>query len=528
MNRRWANWSLRKQLSFAVGAIMFMLLTLFSVALFVSVRSFINSQVATQLQLQAQAVLRERAAIPSTASETGQPSTATPTEQHRSELAELAATLANSTTSVVVYQPDGTVLVPGPPAEPAPHGWGSRRGPWGRPRQPPAPPQLNDRAFEQALRGADGVSFRDFGGFERQIAVLMPVYDGPNLIAVLQLSTSLRPTEALLRWLVAALVGGTFLVSLTALMLSLWATRVIIDPLRQLVGVTQQVGQGDLTARSNLHSRNELGTLGTAFDQMVARLQTTFAVQRRFIVDAAHELRTPLTAVGGQLEMLMLGAVSDPAQQRRALQRMNSELERMGRLVDDLLTLSRLDARPALRDEVVDVAMLMQDVTQQLRQLMPDHRLTLNATAPVPIMGDPDRLRQVCLNVLDNARKYTPAGGDVHVSVEQREGKAVITVSDTGVGIPADDVDHVWDRFYRVDQARTRPRGGAGLGLAIVKGIVEAHGGTATLTSTLGAGTTVTLCFPLAETAAQRSERIRPANVQSGKEGDVRVRHPVE
>ncbi|PLS79737.1 MAG: histidine kinase, partial [Chloroflexi bacterium] len=109
-----------------------------------------------------------------------------------------------------------------------------------------------------------------------------------------------------------------------------------------------------------------------------------------------------------------------------------------------------------------------------------------------------DRLRQVFLNVLDNARKYTPPDGSVRVTVEQRAGEASVAISDTGVGIPADDVAHVWDRFYRVDQARTRTRGGAGLGLAIVKGIVEAHGGTATLTSTPGSGTTVTLSFPLA------------------------------
>ncbi len=503
MGRRWSNWSLRTQLSLAVAAIMLLLLTLFSMALYVSVRSFINAQTTTQLQLQARALLRERADGPTSSGSREPLPTAALTDVQRAELQELAAALTSSTTSVVVYQADGTVLAQSAPAQERRHGWRPGHGLRGQPRQPPAPPEPpapprpNDQAFDQVLRGAD-VSFRDYDAMERQLAVLMPVYDGSYLIGVLQISTSLRPTDALLRWLVAALIGGTLLVSLTALVLSLWATRVIIDPLRRLVGVTQQVGQGDLAARSNLHSHNEIGALGRAFDQMVARLQATFAVQRRFIADAAHELRTPLTAVGGQLELLMLGAVSDPTQQRRTLQRMNGELERMGRLVDDLLTLSRLDARPALRREVVDLALLAQDVAQQEHLPTPDHQLTINATPSVRVIGDPDRLRQVFLNVLDNARKYTPPDGSVRVTVEQRAGEASVAISDTGVGIPADDVAHVWDRFYRVDQARTRTRGGAGLGLAIVKGIVEAHGGTATLTSTPGSGTTVTLSFPLA------------------------------
>lgn len=499
MLRRWNRWSLRTQLSLTISAIMVALLVVFSTIFYLAVRSFVAEQLAAPLAAQTRALLGQRADGPATGEGWQRLPSASPSARQQDELRNIAVLLTTPETSVVVYNPDGSVVArgeTGPSERYSGPPWAGRNGRRER-RLPAPPPEAGHWAFEQVLRGSGDVRFNGFGGFERQLAVLVPVFEGGELIAVVQVATPSRPVDALLRWLLVALVGGTIAVGITALLLSWWATRSMLMPLRRIVDVTQHVAQGDLSARTELRAGNEIGTVGAAFDHMVAQLQTLFGVQRRFIADAAHELRTPLTAVGGQLELLLLGAVSEPAQQRRSLQRMNGELERMGRLVDDLLTLSRLDARPALRQETVDLSALAQDVAQQMQSLAPDRQIAVRTAPAVTITGDGDRLRQVLLNLLDNARKYTPAGGRIDITVHRCDGNAVVSVADTGIGVSAADVEHVWDRFYRVDQARTRAGGGAGLGLAIVKGIAEAHGGSVALASEAGRGTTVTLTLPL-------------------------------
>jgi len=498
MRRRWNIWSLRTQLSLTVSVIMVVLLFLFSTIFYFAVRSFVADQLASRLVAETRAQLGENADGPAASGWSRLPS-ASPSALQRDELANLAAVLTTPERSVVVYSPDGSVLARGQTAPDQRYDGPPWAGRGRRGRLPVPAPEAGHWAFEQVLRGSDDVYFNSFGGFERQLAVLVPMFEAGKLIAVVQVATPSQPIDALLRWLLVALVGGTLAVGVTALLLSWWATRAMLKPLRRIVDVSRHVAQGDLSARTELRAGNEIGTVGAAFDHMVGRLQTLFGVQRRFIADAAHELRTPLTAIGGQLELLLMGAVSEPAQQRRSLQRMNGELERMGRLVDDLLTLSRLDARPALRQETVDLGALAHDVAQQMQALTPDRHIAVRAAPAVTITGDGDRLRQVLLNLLDNARKYTPAGGKIDISVERHNGDAVLRVADTGIGVPPADVERVWDRFYRVDQARTRASGGAGLGLAIVKGIAEAHGGHVALASRPGQGTTVTLTLPVSQ-----------------------------
>ncbi|HEY0605042.1 MAG TPA: ATP-binding protein [Herpetosiphonaceae bacterium] len=490
------------QLSLAVMLIMMFLLAMFSAVLFIAVRSFILDQTAEQLRARAEVLLGDSATPPAT--NVGWPWERLPTaplsEVRRSELQGIVEVLTTPETSVVLYDANGAVVLEGTP-EP-----GRNRFPFGpmhqasRPPAPPIPPLPNRGAIERAYRGDDEIRFTAHDGNEQDLAVLVPIYEGQNLVGMMQLATPLRQSLALLRWLGAALVLGTLIVGFTSLILSLWATRTILHPLQRVIHASQRVGHGDLTVRTDLRSRNEIGVLGATFDQMVGQIQRSFAAQRRFIADAAHELRTPLTAVSGNVELMLLGAASDPGKQRRALQRMNSELERMGRLVDDLLTLSRLDSRPALHRDDVDLSGLAHDVVDQFRDLATGHRWQIQGTAGALVSGDGDRLRQVLLNVLENARKYTPEGGTIAVTVGTEADSAVLTIADTGVGIPAEDVPHVWDRFYRIDQARTRAGGGFGLGLAIVKSIVESHGGQVALTSEYGKGTTVTLRLPLAST----------------------------
>jgi two-component system, OmpR family, sensor kinase len=245
---------------------------------------------------------------------------------------------------------------------------------------------------------------------------------------------------------------------------------------------------------------------------MVGRLEAAFATQRRFIADASHELRSPLAALGGGVEMLALGADrADPAARARLLRLMGSEIGRMSRLVDDLLTLTRFDANPlgALHRAPVDLTALAAEVVEETRLLAPDRDVRLDSPpeSAVTVAGDTDRLRQALLNLCANARAYTHADGAITVGVRLAGCDAVLTVADTGEGIPPEDLPRVWDRFYRADAARARHagQGGLGLGLAIVHAIVEAHGGTTAITSTSGEGTTVTLTLPGASSQGSRA-----------------------
>jgi len=201
--------------------------------------------------------------------------------------------------------------------------------------------------------------------------------------------------------------------------------------------------------------------------------------------------------------MLRIGAAADSDARDRLLRLMTGEIARMGRLVDDLLTLARFDADPAqlLERAPTDLAPLARSVAEETRLLAPDRTVYFEDIAgqPVMVMGDADRLRQALLNLCTNARAHTPPGGTITIRVGRAGNAATVTVADTGEGIPPDTMPRVGERFYRVDPARPRDagQGGLGLGLAIVRAITEAHGGSVTLTSAPGVGTTVTLAFPV-------------------------------
>jgi len=323
-------------------------------------------------------------------------------------------------------------------------------------------------------------------------------------IGVLQLSASLRGVDDLLRAIQVALLIGTALALGVTVLLTAAIVRGVLRPLRQMAQTSHAVAAGDLTQRVAVPAADdELAELAQAFNTMVARLEAAFATQRRFLADASHELRSPLTALGGGVEMLRIGAAADSDARDRLLRLMTGEIARMGRLVDDLLTLARFDADPAqlLERAPTDLAPLARSVAEETRLLAPDRTVYFEDIAgqPVMVMGDADRLRQALLNLCTNARAHTPPGGTITIRVGRAGNAATVTVADTGEGIPPDTMPRVGERFYRVDPARPRDagQGGLGLGLAIVRAITEAHGGSVTLTSAPGVGTTVTLAFPV-------------------------------
>jgi heavy metal sensor kinase len=278
--------------------------------------------------------------------------------------------------------------------------------------------------------------------------------------------------------------------------------RKALAPVGRLRALAREVTADRLDRRLEVADpADELGGLALTINAMIGRLERSFAEVRRFTADASHELRTPLTAIRAEAEV-GLGRPGVPAEQQTLLGSILEECERLTRLTDQLLALSREDAgvAPQAR-EPVDLAALVAGVAETMRPLAEAKGLRLESAPPaaVRVRGDPGRLRQVFYNLLDNAIKYTPAGGAVEVRVEGRPGGAAASVRDSGPGIPAEHLPRVFERFYRVDKARTRAEGGTGLGLSIARSIVAAHGGQIDLQSTPGRGTVCTVTLPAGE-----------------------------
>jgi signal transduction histidine kinase len=234
---------------------------------------------------------------------------------------------------------------------------------------------------------------------------------------------------------------------------------------------------------------------------MLSRLETLFRTQRRFVADVSHELRTPLTTIQGNVELLRRGAAKDAEARRETLADIETEVARMSRLVADLLLLARMDAGVELDVGPVELDTLLLDVYRQAQVMSDGTDVCLGNEDQAVIQGDADRLRQLFLNLVDNALKYTPPGGCVTLSVQKTEGWVRVVVADTGVGIPPEDlqpgpsgVPMIFERFYRADPARSR--GGTGLGLSIVQWIVQAHGGRIEVESSVGSGSTFTVWLP--------------------------------
>ena len=288
--------------------------------------------------------------------------------------------------------------------------------------------------------------------------------------------------------LVVAGVGGVFLAGRA------------LSPIDRLTRVARRISAEDLSQRLDMRlPDDEVGRLASTFDEMIARLDEAFRRQRQFTADASHELRTPLTAIKGQTEVA-LQRDRDADTYKEVLRRVNGEVDRMIRLIGSLLTLARADARqiPVSR-ESVDLGRLVTDAVEQIRPAAVDKAISLNVTSngDIRLKADQDLILQLMLNLLDNSVKYTPRGGSIDLSCRAEGSHAQVTVVDTGSGIAAEHLPHIFDRFYRVDKARTRAEGGAGLGLSISRWIAEAHGGTLRVESTPGRGSKFTLSLPV-------------------------------
>ena len=266
--------------------------------------------------------------------------------------------------------------------------------------------------------------------------------------------------------------------SLVALVVSLVFSRSILAPVVIMMNASQRIAEGHYDERVQLQGTDELNQLAGSFNKMAEQLEQVENMRRRLLGDVAHELRTPLTAIKGSAEGLMDGVL--PASDE-TYQQIHAEAERLSRLVDDLQELSRVESRAIQLDvHPVDAAMLIQTVAKRLQYQFDEKRikLTLDLPAqPIHILADDGRAIQVFTNLVGNALQYTSENGTVLVSARQEKEEAVFSIKDNGVGIPAEHLLHIFDRFYRVDKSRSRAHGGSGIGLTIAKHLVEAHGG---------------------------------------------------
>lgn len=242
--------------------------------------------------------------------------------------------------------------------------------------------------------------------------------------------------------------------------------------------------------------RDELGQLALTFNEMLDSLERAYRAEQRFVGDASHELRAPLTAIQANLDLMERRPDMPSEERATAIAEASREAHRLAELVADLLVLARADAGGRIRRERVELDRVLLETLSSARHLARGQRLDVSELVPSTVEGDEDRLKQLVLILLDNALKYTPAEGSVTVALAREGDLAILTVADTGVGIPADDIPRVFERFYRADPARARDPGGTGLGLSIAQWIVQQHHGEIAVVSEPGRGTTARVRLP--------------------------------
>ena len=346
---------------------------------------------------------------------------------------------------------------------------------------PPGPIGLRRTAAAQAaLAGETGRSLLR-GEQEDWLILALPLVREGELVGALALAHPLADLNAVLNDTRARLLLAAGLAAALSGLLGLVLARRLVRPITQLTAAAQRLGKGDYTYPLPVGAGDEIASLGAAFDRMRAALLQNERTRAQFISDVSHELRTPLTGIKGLVETLQDGAAEDPQVRDGFIASIGQETERLVRLTQDLLTLTRADEQALeLHLEPLDLAALVGGIVERLRPEAQRKGLRLEYSAlgaPLLIRADADRVEQVVLNLLDNALKHAPSGSAVTVSVEPAGNEAVVRVRDEGPGVPPEALERVFDRFYRADPARDRGSGGSGLGLSIARALIERHGG---------------------------------------------------
>lgn len=398
--------------------------------------------------------------------------------------ATYARALAAKGIASAIVAPNGTVLACAGSGKPG------QQGTFG---VPPA-------AFQIASGGDGGAGYQvlDDGG-HHLLAVSQRLGKGTDAAGAV-LVADLGEDDAALGTVIGVTALGGLVALLAAALLSWPLLRSALAPLRRVAATANLIAAGRFDERARLaQTGDEVGQLGRAFDRMADRLQDKDETMRRFLADASHELRTPLTAIRGAAQVLLRGGADDPIRLERSLRHVQTEAERMSRLVNDLLVLSQVDDRdsrtPLTPLDMGELLGTEQPTLQTLQTIAGRHPIRLEAR-PAWVLGERDRLLRICSNLVDNAAKYTPDLQPIELSVATVDGSALLRVRDHGPGIPTSDRERVFERFYRGDPARSRTTGGSGLGLPIVRSLVRELGGEVTIADGNGGGAELIVRLP--------------------------------
>ncbi|OPX88145.1 MAG: putative sensor histidine kinase TcrY [Pelotomaculum sp. PtaB.Bin013] len=365
-------------------------------------------------------------------------------------------------------------------------------------------PPLPSSLLSEVLKGTDQIRIQP-GDDGKKLVYLVPVIGSDGEVqGALEVRASMAHVEVSLARARLLLFTGGLVVLLAAVGLVYLVIRFALRPLTNLAATARSISANRLTGRAAVPpGGDEITELFVAFNSMLDQLEKAFAAQRKatdqvrqFAADASHELRSYLTVVTGYLDVLKRGAASEPQEQSRVLTAARTELECLSRLVDDLLTLARLGAGAPLHRQALDVHGLLSDAAQRAILLAPGRRVTVRCPVLPPLLADPDRMRQVLNNLVDNALRHTAQEEEITMGAEVRNKDLCMWVHNTGIGIATEHLPRVFERFWRADSSRSCSKG-SGLGLAIVAAIAEAHGGTVDVYSASGSGTTFTVCLPL-------------------------------
>jgi heavy metal sensor kinase len=361
---------------------------------------------------------------------------------------------------------------------------------------------ISVQTMKAASKGAITVETVQVMGKYPLRVVTMPIMENEKMVGIVQVGSSLEGVEEALHQLLLILFIAVPAALLIASAGGLFLANKALRPVDAITRIARRIGSGDLSQRIRIKRVNdEIGRLASTFNEMIAKLEKSFHQVKRFTADASHELKTPLTILRGEVEVGL--------KKKRGLKEYQSilasnleEINRMSRIVEDLLTLSRADMGELIMErEEIELSALAREVWEDLQLLAKKKRVQLKFVDNgfTRVEGDPLFLRQLILNLTENGLKYTRAGGEVAVRVkgDREQGMVRLLVTDTGVGIPQKDLKRIFDRFYRVDGARSRETGGTGLGLSICQWIAQAHEGRIAVESKVGTGSTFTVTLPM-------------------------------
>ena len=359
---------------------------------------------------------------------------------------------------------------------------------------------LSEIAYSAALKG--GTSYETFiiAGNHPIRVITMPVIMDGKLANLVQVGTSKKVVVDTLKNLAIILWTAVPAVLLLTALIGRFIARRALKPVAKITQTAKDIGSGaNLSQRIPVPEvKDEIGELALTFNSMMDRLESSFSQMRQFSSDASHELRTPLTVLKGQSE-LTLGKERKPKEYQEVISSNLEEIQYMSKVLEDLFMLSKSDEKQiALDCEVVDLKSLIEEICRHAEIIASEKniKIVIAYLERIQVYGDPVRLRQMIWNVMINGIKYTQPDGEVKVSLQDKKDMALITIQDNGIGISSSDLPLIFNRFYRVDKARSREEGGTGLGLSICKFIVSAHKGSINIESTLGEGTKFKIKLP--------------------------------